>query len=169
MKKLNSSIISVSQSSKRSKFFNGLWRVKASSGWINFCKKLLIVIRGKVTAPQIRSIVVLVRKFHKVYRDQGARGLCIRTKSLYVLTQQAAAGMKISATQDLGPAVSRSKSGLPREIPVIHRQAIRKGDLLILRFYLTLFSIYRVLEFPGTLKLNTITDPGIDVSPMVRE
>jgi hypothetical protein len=128
-----------------------------------------IIIRGKVTAPQMRAVVVLIRSFTRVYRAQGARGLCIRTKALYVLTQQAAAGMKIPAVQPLGVAIARTKRGLPREIPVIHRWAIKNGDPMILRFYLTLFSIYRVLEFPGTLKLKTITEPGVDISRVMSE
>jgi hypothetical protein len=151
------------------RFFKGLWRVKASNGWINVFKHMLVIIRGKVNASWMRTVVVLIRRFHRIYRAQGARGLCIRTKALYVLTQQAAGGMKIPSTQSLGVAVARTKKGLPREIPAIHRRRIRNGSSATLRFYLTLFSIYRVIEFRGTLKLDTITSPGIDISGISRE
>jgi hypothetical protein len=43
---------------------------------------------------------------------------------------------------------------------VLHRNAIRKGDHRVLRLWLTLFSIFRMMSFKGTVRLSTITDPG---------
>jgi hypothetical protein len=41
---------------------------------------------------------------------------------------------------------------------------ILKGDISIIRLWLTLFGLYRVVEFKGALKLKTITNPGVDLS-----
>lgn len=47
--------------------------------------------------------------------------------------------------------------GLPRFIPVEDRKRIRSGHVYTIRFYLGLFNLYRVLQAPGELKLDTIT------------
>lgn len=75
---------------------------------------------------------------------------------------QVAAGMKLPASQPLGVAVSRTKQGVPRIVPVILRRSILLGDPKVVRLVLTFLSLYRVLEFPGKLKLSTITDVGRD-------
>jgi hypothetical protein len=54
--------------------------------------------------------------------------------------------------------------GLPTVIPVLHRRRIAAGDILIIRYWFTLFSIYRVIEFPGKLSFSSITDSGKDLS-----
>jgi len=82
---------------------------------------------------------------------------------------QAAGGMKIPSTQKLGVAVARTKGGLPRLIPKIIRNKIRQGDVVAVKLTLTLLSLYRVLEFKGSVKVNTITDPGKDWSGLESE
>lgn len=72
-------------------------------------------------------------------------------------------------TGRLGPRVSRTKSGIPRIIPAQMRKRIKEGDVAAIRMWMTLFALYRVLEFPGILKLSTITDPGKDISHLKRE
>lgn len=91
-------------------------------------------------------------------------GVIVKTKAWYVLTMQATAGMKIPSAQALGPSVARTRSGLPRVIPRVVRDRIRSGDKFLLRLWVSWFSIYRVLDMPGRLKLGTITDPGVVIS-----
>lgn len=62
-------------------------------------------------------------------------------------------------------AVSVSRDGLPRVIPKQDRRAIRRGDSNVIRLWLTLSGMYRVLEFPGTPAVHTITNPGKRISP----
>lgn len=60
--------------------------------------------------------------------------------------------------------ISRTRSGLPRIIPAQYRIYIRNrnmGYTVLIRFYLSVFSVYRVLTMVGKPKLNTITDPGV--------
>ena len=67
-----------------------------------------------------------------------------------------------------GAAVAMS-GGVPSVIPKDHRKLIRSGDSRVIRFWLTLFGLYRILPFPGKMKLSTITDPGkdFDIMPYV--
>jgi hypothetical protein len=67
-------------------------------------------------------------------------------------------------TWSLGANVSVTRRGIPRIINPIHRTLIHKGDVGVIRLWLTLFGLYRVVEFKGALKLKTITDPGKDIS-----
>lgn len=142
---------------------NGMFRVKAGRGWINWLLKVSYSLRGGMTSGVARSAVGYMSYLQRVYRCQGSVGVVILTKSLYVLTMQAMAGRQ-ACPQDLGPGVARARSGLPRIIPRQHRSRIINGDRFLLRLWLSWFSIYRILEIPGRLKLETITQPGVALS-----
>jgi hypothetical protein len=47
--------------------------------------------------------------------------------------------------------------GIPSIIPGDLRLLIKRRDPVVVRFILTVFSLYRVVKIPGTLKLNSIT------------
>lgn len=87
------------------------------------------------------------------------RFVIIYTKTCHILLMQSMNNMKVPP-QLLGAAVARTKRGIPRIIPRLQREALRKGDSMLLRIWLSWFSIYRVLESKPTLKLSTITDQG---------
>lgn len=106
---------------------------------------------------------------YRLWSKQGTSGVVKYLKAASVLLQQSIGGHKLCDPGQLGPRVSRTSSGLPRVIPTIHRHRIRSGDLGVIRTWLTLLSLYRVLEFPGKLKLSTITDPGRDISKLLLE
>jgi len=76
------------------------------------------------------------------------------------LLQQAVGGQRIPSTRPLNAAVSRTKTGLPRVIPALMRARIMNREARVVRIWLSLFNLYRVVEFPGKLKLQTITDPS---------
>jgi len=54
---------------------------------------------------------------------------------------------------------ARNNRGLPRIIPSHHRVSIRKGDKVIITFWLSLFSLYRVLDYPYKFSVSSIVDP----------
>jgi hypothetical protein len=56
------------------------------------------------------------------------------------------------------PLPRLSKCGLPSIIKTIDRNSIRSNSYTVIRFYLSLFSLYRVIKIGFTPKLNTITD-----------
>jgi hypothetical protein len=72
--------------------------------------------------------------------------------------------MKDQSPWALGANISRTRFGVPRIINVRHRLLLREGDVGVIRLWLSLFSLYRVLEFKGSLKLKTITEQGKDIS-----
>jgi hypothetical protein len=87
------------------------------------------------------------------------KGLVLALKAMHVLLQQALGDFKLYDITDLKWRVGRTRSGLPKWILAQDRAKIRARDYKVIRFYLTLFSLYRVLEFPGKIKISTITDP----------
>lgn len=57
------------------------------------------------------------------------------------------------------PSVSLTRSGLPRVIPAHHRRVISQGGKrseLVVRCYLTIFSLYRVIDVKGKIDLSNI-------------
>jgi hypothetical protein len=76
--------------------------------------------------------------------------------------QKCIAGEKISSMRELDSSISLprlSNSGLPVIISLSDRRAIMNKTVPVIRFWLTLFSIYRIVKIPGNVKLQTITDP----------
>jgi len=58
------------------------------------------------------------------------------------------------------PLPRLTRSSLPRIIPREDRRSILSGNApSITRFWMTLFSLYKIIRVPGHLKLGTITEP----------
>jgi len=72
------------------------------------------------------------------------------------------AGQGFKSLRDIEPNLPLprlSSSGLPRIIGKLDRRSILSGNTKVIRLYLTLFSVYRIISLPGKLNLNTITAP----------
>lgn len=69
----------------------------------------------------------------------------------------------ISGHPDSCPAMGgvrvASRRGLPLIIPGTLRLLIEAGDTKMMRVVLTYLSIYRIIKYPGVLKLATIYSP----------
>jgi hypothetical protein len=107
----------------------------------------------------VRVIISMLKTFWMVQKSQGVKGLVLYLKVHYVILQQAVSGYKIEDLTPLGVRVSRSKTGIPRCIPAGYRARVAAGEVFPIRVCLTLFSLYRVLTFPGITKIHTITSP----------
>lgn len=94
--------------------------------------------------------------------------MCKRLKAYNVVLMQVTAGKKHKDLTTLGPVFARTKSGLPRVIPVAHRRRIRAGDRLVVRAWLSLFGLYRVLDWKGVFSVDTIIRPSEASSRVVR-
>jgi hypothetical protein len=94
-------------------------------------------------------------------RNHGSKHVINYLKYSQLAIQKFIAGEPVNSLKELaGPGVyPRMASGLPKFIHLADRKAIRNGNQSIIRFYLTLYSLYRVLDCPKTLKLHTITSP----------
>lgn len=74
-----------------------------------------------------------MRRFVKLYRLNGAKGLVLYQKNAYVILMQAISGNPCTNTWALGSGVGRDRSGIPRLIPRTHRDLIRRGDIFTIR------------------------------------
>lgn len=147
-------------------FVSAMISVKRGRPLINLVSKLDRAVRGRITNSSVRVIITFLSHCSQLRKTNGLRFLCIYLKAHYVNLQQSVAGNPLYDLTPLGVRFARCGSGLPRMIPILHRTWIRKGSHYHIRLWTSLFSIYRVVEFPGRVKLATITDPfsGPDLS-----
>lgn len=82
-----------------------------------------------------------------------------------LLIQRVLAESKLANPRDAGVAISVTNRGVPRWIPVLHRKRLLRGDRTVIRFYLGLLTLYRVVDYRGKLSLSTVTDPGKKIDP----
>lgn len=118
--------------------------------------RLIPAMQGKLSKLAVASSRVFFKKTVLIGRSQGLPGLVKYLKMASVILQQAISGHKIPSTS---PRVSRTNKGLPRIIPSGIRKNILRGQTFWMRFSMTLCSIYRDIEYPGQLKLSTISAP----------
>jgi hypothetical protein len=141
-----------------SKHVNGSFAVKSGGLMVTMFIRMLSPIGLGTTRFRAITVYNFIKECFSIYSTQGMRGLVIWLKAMTVLLQQALSGYVLKDTSLVGCRVSRTGSGLCRVINRQDRALIRKGGVNLMRFYLTLFNLYRVLSFPGKLKLHTITD-----------
>lgn len=138
--------------------------VKAEVKLAGLLLRSVPLVFGQLTSSLVKVTWGFARNVRRMYVSMGSRGLAIYLKACYVLLQHSAGGMKDQSPWALGANVSRTRRGIPRIINPHHRRQILSGDVAVIRFWLTLFGLYRVIEYKGTLKLGTITKPGKDLS-----
>lgn len=120
----------------------------------------------KFTA-RLRLLKLFSGYIFRMYKVNGANQVVKYLKASQLALQKAISGDKISNLRELDKDLVRSKltkSGLPPIIPSRDRKLIMADKSLnssIIRFWLTLFSLYRVISIPGKLKLSTIIDPSL--------
>lgn len=137
---------------------NATFGVKAIGQLLEIFKRSLPATGMKLTPGRVRVILHFIKICKRVHLYQGMKGLVIFLKVNAVLLQQSIGGFVLADVTPVGCRVSRCKSGIPRLVLPMDRANFRAGDHRVIKFYLTLFNLYRILEFPGKLKLNTITD-----------
>lgn len=138
--------------------------VKSEAKLAGTLLRVVPLIFGHLTLSNVKLTWGFAKKIAKMYREMGHKGTALYLKACYVLTQHVAGGMKDASPWALGANVSRTRRGVPRFVNQQQRRLLMQGDVATVRFWLSLFSLYRVLEFKGTLKLSTITKPGNDIS-----
>lgn len=141
---------------------NAMTIVKDGAWWVKVVVRLLEPIGLTVTGPRVHAIVIIFRKISRIGSTQGIKGLVIYLKACSVCLIQALAGHRLhgeSLTKGLGCRISRTNRGIPRFILRNDRLRIRNDEFAMIRFYQTIFNIFRVLDYYGNLKTKTITDP----------
>lgn len=122
-------------------------------------RKVVALREGGPTSNWCQTALMFGRYVASLHKEQGWRGVVVRLKANATLLQQVAGGHKLDNPRLLGCAISRSRQGIPRVIPTLHRKRIVSGDRWTVRIWLSFFWLYRVIEIPGNLKLGTITRP----------
>lgn len=98
----------------------------------------------------------------KMTRNHGEVYTVKYLKACQLAIQKKLAGQPFSSLREIEPDYNfprLSKSGLPSIIGTVDRASICNNSYRIIRLYLSLFSIYRVIKLPFNPKLATITSP----------
>jgi len=168
------SFLSLKQSAIYSRLLNtikpvsALIVVKDGRPLVNHLLRMTSLIGLDRSLGLVKVIITFLRFCSNHIKVSGRKGLVMYLKACLVLLQQASGNHRITDVGKLGLRVSRTHTGYPRVIPILHRKRIRHGDLKIFRLWMTLFSLYRVIDFDPIFKLNTITDPcRVDLDPVL--
>jgi len=138
--------------------FQGMFTVKGGRPLVNILKGLFIMAGARITPSIIKYICHFIVTMRQIYRSQGVVGLTKFLKSAGVILQQSLGGHVVHDLGRLGPRVSRTRRGLPRFIPILIRERIRRDDFVAIRCTLTLINLFRVFEYAGSLSIKTITN-----------
>jgi len=143
--------------------------VKSGRQLVTPLNRVVRLVTGAFSNGLVRVNLTFCFHLATIWKSQGIPGVVKRLKVMQVLTMQALAGRCHESAQGVGVAIARSRSGFPRLIPSLHRKALLKGDTVLIRYWLTLFGLYRVLDMPGKTKLSTITQPSSRKEWVLRE
>lgn len=147
------------------KNINEMASVKRGQYLARLLINLIPVLGLHTTSAKVRSIYSFLAKLYQLFRNNGAKGACLTLKVYAVILQQSIGGHVVRDLTGLKFRVSRTRAGLPRIIPRVHREMIRKGDFRMIRFYLTIFNLYRVIDFTGDMRfaslVKTIVAPAV--------
>lgn len=141
---------------------SAIWHsaVKSAKRLVGLLVRSAPLIVGSSSVSWVKAAFGFARFVRVTIIHQGHRGLAIYLKTANVMLMRAVAGKGLGNSRSIGGAVARTKSGLPRIIPAGMRLRIKAGDSSVIRLYLGFFTLYRVLNYRGKLKLSTITAEG---------
>jgi hypothetical protein len=139
---------------------NGMLKVKLGRPALKLLFLVVPVLGIKKNIGIVKVLITFASFVYRLMRKGGVRFAVIYLKACSTLLQQSIGGQVILDTGPFGSRVSRTRGGLPRVIPAIHRKRIRNGELLIIRLWLSLFALYRVIDLAGKVNLASIRDPS---------
>jgi hypothetical protein len=112
---------------------NGMIHRNMGRPMVNILLKVSTLGGYKLNQSLVKIIIVYLRFCHNLIKTGGPRLLVIYLKACFVLTQQSIGGHKARDSFPLGCGVARSRGGLPRLIPSLHRERIRNGDKSVIK------------------------------------
>lgn len=142
-----------------------IWQnaVKSVSRCVGLLARVIPLIVGSSSKSWVKASIVFVRFVVEMRKNQGQRGLAIYLKAANLILIRSVSGNKLSNARDGGSAVSVTHGGIPRIIPANHRTRIKSGERSVIRLWLGLFTLYRVLAFRGRLSIDSIIKPGVEI------
>lgn len=146
---------------------SSIWQraVKRTTRLVGLLERVVPLIVGTSSLSWVKAVAVYAKFVTVLISKQGQKGAALYLKTANISLLRAISGCKLNGSRLAGSAISLNRAGLPRVIPGGFRKRISDGDKAVIRLYLGLFTLYRVLDFRGCFKLKTITDPGVDISP----
>jgi len=143
------------------KYFNGIISRNGGRSLVSYLIKFYGSLESPLNRSKVKMICIFSFHCYSIFKHEGFKGLVLHLKTSHVLIQQAVAGYKIKDQNPLKRRVTRSRSGLPKWLPITERRLLIKQDLATVRFWTSLISIYRIIDYPGSPDLSSITDPGL--------
>lgn len=137
---------------------NAMISVKGGRPLANHLLRMVSLIGLEKSLGLVKVILTFLNFCFKYIQNNGLSGLVIYLKACTVILQQASGRHRLKDMNGLKIRFARTGQGYPRVIPRLHRSRLHEPK--VFKLWMTLFAIYRVLEVPGVLKLNTITDPS---------
>lgn len=121
---------------------------------------ILACFPGQVRLINRLRVVNMFRGYlFSMYRKHGDTYTVKYLKACSLAISKSIGKEKLESLRVLEPDLALPRltsSGLPKFIPSRDRRLIIGGSVPVIRFYMTLFSVYRVISIPGKLKLETI-------------
>nr|UIW13869.1 MAG: RNA-dependent RNA polymerase [Rhizoctonia solani mitovirus 87] len=141
--------------------FNAMLGVKARPLLRKIFQGVSAVCRVRVSKSKFLSLTLLVNRLAYLRRTLGPKGLCLYLKGAFVLYQQSLGGHYLPDPRSVssGLNISRNNSGLPKIIPRVLREEIRKGNTHTMKLVSSILNVYRDIDFVGAPKLETIVAP----------
>jgi len=112
---------------------------------------------------RLRQLSQFIQHLVRMRKHHGQVFVVKYLKASQLAISKAIAGNPFESLNELEPDLPLprlSSSGLPAVIPLRDRRAILSGRApATIRWWMTLFGIYRIVSIPGTVKMSTITAP----------
>jgi len=112
--------------------------------------------------PKIRLTARFISYLLSMNRRHGTTYVVKYLKASQLAVQRYLAGNPLKSLRELEPDLPLprlSSRGLPTIILSRDLALLGNKGEAVCRFYLTMFSLYRIIEIPAKVKLSTITDP----------
>jgi hypothetical protein len=140
--------------------FNAMLGVKARPLLRKVLFGVLSVCKARVSKSKFSCVALMVSRIAYIRRNNGLKGLTIYLKTAFVAYQQSLGGQVLPDIGSISKVrISRNNRGLPRIIPAHFRSLVRLEQIGIMKFISSILNIYRDIDYPGTPKLATITEP----------
>lgn len=136
----------------------GLWAALNRWGW----QMLALATQTRKVSNRVRRLFALAQFLLRMEKNHGATFTVKWLKACHVATMRSVARDPVRSLREIEPGLPLprvTRSGLPIIIGPSDRSKITLGSKSELRFWLSCFSMYRVLKAPVKVKLETITAP----------
>nr|UJQ92489.1 MAG: putative RNA-dependent RNA polymerase [Mitoviridae sp.] len=144
--------------------------VKSARAWMGPFLTIGAILAGKVSPFLSLGLISLCRSITALVRSQGIAGAALYLKACTIYLQRYLANDALLDRKAFGPVIGLTRRGLPLVIPSAWRRAIASGNHVVARLVLTVFGLYRVLEFRGKFSIKTIVTPwGGSLPPRMLE